>query len=76
MLGSVRPRMTVWLRRTAQCVPKATDKRSEYVMLIAFPRQKWLHELASMLRDTCIACFVYLHAETPFRFFSLKTKYI
>ena len=31
-------------------IPKATDTHSEYVILIAFPRQQWLHEHASMLR--------------------------
>jgi hypothetical protein len=28
---------------------KATDTHSEYVILIAFPRQQWLRERASML---------------------------
>jgi len=28
------------------------QKQSEYVMLIAFPLQQWLHERASMLRYT------------------------
>ena len=37
-------------------IPKATD--TEYVLLIAFPRQKWLHERALALRYTCIACLV------------------
>ena len=30
---------------------KATDTHSEYVILIAFTRQQWLHERASVLRD-------------------------
>jgi hypothetical protein len=34
------------------------DAHSEYVILIAFPRQKWLRERASMLRHTYTACFV------------------
>jgi len=40
---------------------KATDTHSYYVMLIAFPLQKWLRERASMLRHTSMlrhACFV------------------
>jgi hypothetical protein len=36
----------------------ATDKYSEYVILIAFPRQQWLRERASLLRNTYIACLV------------------
>ena len=42
----------------ACCLPKATDTSSEYVILIAFPRQQWLRERASMLRYTYIACIV------------------
>jgi hypothetical protein len=37
---------------------KATNTHSEYVIRIAFPLQQWLHERASMLRYTYIACFV------------------
>jgi hypothetical protein len=33
-----RPQMTIWLMSTACWTPKATDKHSEYVKLIAFPR--------------------------------------
>jgi len=35
--------------RIACWVTKATDARSEYVILIAFSQQKWLRELASVL---------------------------
>jgi hypothetical protein len=38
--------------RTARWITKATDAHSEYVVLIAFPLQQWLHERASMLRYT------------------------
>ena len=38
--------------------PKAIDIYSEYVILIAFPLQKWLHERASLLRCRYIACLV------------------
>jgi hypothetical protein len=31
---------------------------SEYVILIAFPLQRWFHERASVLDDTYIACLV------------------
>jgi len=39
-------------------IPKATDTHSEYVTLIAFPRQQWLRERASMLRYTYFACLI------------------
>jgi hypothetical protein len=35
--------------RFARWVTKATDTHSEYVILIAFPRQQWLRERALML---------------------------
>jgi len=38
--------------RFACCVTKATVIHSEYFKRIAFPRQKWLRERASMLRYT------------------------
>ena len=40
------------------CVTKTTDTHSEYVILIAFALQQWLHERASLLRYTYIACLV------------------
>ena len=39
---------------------KATDTHSEYVILLAFPLQQWLHESASTLRYTYVACLVVL----------------
>jgi hypothetical protein len=36
--------------RFACLIPKATDTHTEYVILPAFPNQKWLHERASVLR--------------------------
>ena len=44
--------------RIARWAPKATNTHSEYVILIAFPLQQRLHERASLLRYTCIGCFV------------------
>jgi len=40
-------------------IHETTDTHPEYVTLIAFPLQKWLHEAASMLRYTYIACLVF-----------------
>jgi hypothetical protein len=39
-------------------ITKATNTHSEYVVLIPFPLQQWLQELASMLCYTYIACLV------------------
>jgi hypothetical protein len=44
--------------RFACWITKATDTHSECVILIAFPRQQWLHERVSMLRCTYTACLV------------------
>ena len=35
--------------RQAFWITKATDTHLDYVVLIAFPRQQWFHERASML---------------------------
>ena len=50
--------MTVWYIRIASWVPKATNTNSEYVIIIAVPLQRSLHERASMLRYTHISCLV------------------
>jgi hypothetical protein len=60
-----RPQMTIWRMRIASWIPKAITKYSEYVILIAFPRTYWIHERASMVRYTCIACLV-LNLRTEF----------
>jgi len=44
-----RPQMAIWRMLTAYWIPKATDTHSEYATPIAFPRQEWLRERASML---------------------------
>ena len=53
-----RPQMTVWRMRFACWIPKVIDTHSEYVILIAFPLQQWLHEGASMLHYMHIAYLV------------------
>ena len=42
---------TIWYMRFSCWVNKASDKRSEYVTLIASSRQQWLRERVSMLRS-------------------------
>jgi len=54
-----RAQMTMWRMLIACWIPEPTNAHSEYVILIAFPLQQWLHERASMLRYTYIAaCLV------------------
>jgi len=54
-----RPQVTVWLMSIACWIPKATNTHSN-VSHIVFSLQKWLHEGASVLRYTYIACLVVL----------------
>ena len=51
-----RPQTTLLRMRLACCITQATNTHSEYLMFIAFPLQRLLHDRASMLRYTCIAC--------------------
>ena len=44
--------------RFACCVPKATNTHSQYILLIDLSQQQWLHERASLLCHTFIACLV------------------
>jgi len=46
------------MRRFACCMTKATCTHSEYVKLIAFPRQQWIRERATMLTYTYTAYLV------------------
>jgi hypothetical protein len=41
--------MTMWRMLIACWIPEPTNTLSDYVTLIAFPLQQWLHERASML---------------------------
>ena len=55
-VGQATDENILWLMRFAYWINEATH--SEYVILIAFPRQNWLSERTLMLRYTCIACLV------------------
>ena len=48
--------MPVWRLRVTCWMRKATNTLSEYVTLIAFPCQQCLHERASIVRCTYLAC--------------------
>jgi len=58
MLQSRTGNMTIWRKRNACWIPKATNKHSEYIILIGFPQQQWLHKRAPALSFTCIVCLV------------------
>jgi len=47
-----KQQMTIWRVPTACWIPKATNTHTECTIVIAFPRQQWLQERASMLRCT------------------------
>jgi len=51
-----RPQKKIWRMRFSHWLPEAKNTHSEHVILISFPLSQWLHENASMLRYTCIAC--------------------
>jgi len=53
----VGAQMTVWRMRIAGLINKATNARSEYALVIAFPKQQWLRERVSMLHVTCYRQF-------------------
>ena len=53
-----RPLVTMRRIPFAYWIPKATNTHPEYLTIIAFPLQHWLHERASMSRYTCTACLV------------------
>ena len=61
-----KPQMTKWHMRVARWIPRATSTHAEWAILIAFPRQQWLQERASILRytkyDTCLV-FSQIHLE-------------
>jgi len=53
-----RPQMTIWRMRIACSVPETTNTHSQYVLLIDFLLQQWLHVRAPLLRSTYIASLV------------------
>jgi len=53
-----KPQMIIWRKRIARWIPRATNTHTEYVMLIPFPLQQWLHKRTSTLRHTYTASLV------------------
>jgi hypothetical protein len=70
----------VKLRRVACCVRKprthGLTHTQKYVILIAFPRQEWFCERASVLRCTYIACLVQIFTVVCLRHNSERTQKI
>jgi hypothetical protein len=54
-----RPQVTICLIRISCWITKVPHTITEYVLVIAFPLQQWLHERASLLCCTYIACLVH-----------------
>jgi hypothetical protein len=57
--------------RSAYCLTKATNTRSEYIIHSVFPLQQWLHERASMLRYMYVA---YLYVQVTVHRDKLRIK--
>jgi len=60
----------IWRIQTASWITKATHTHSEYITLIAFPLQQWLHECALMwsyMRITCL--FIISLVQSTSRYF-------
>jgi hypothetical protein len=55
-----RLQMTIRRMRIACWILKAANTHSEYVLIIAFPLQQWLHESATMLRYTLLSVFQFI----------------
>ena len=49
-----RPQMAIWHMCIACWFPKSTNTYSEYVIIITFPLQHWLHERASVLHHSTV----------------------
>ena len=60
MVEPDRPQVTIWCMHISCCIANVMSTNSEYVILIAFPQQRCLHECTSVLRCMCIACLVFM----------------
>ena len=62
-----RPPVTIWCMQIACWIPKATHTHSEYVIVIDFQLQHWLHERASVLGYMYIVCVLNMSMLTPYK---------
>ena len=60
MAQSVRSQITIWRMQLASWISKTTETDSEFVILIGFPRQQWLHEHASVLRHSTLSVLYFV----------------
>jgi hypothetical protein len=67
--------LTTRRRRIAYWIPKATNTHPVYVIPIAFPQRRWLHERDSMIRHTYIACLAIVVSVTIIRSLWLFLKF-
>jgi len=64
-----------WRMRIGCRITKAANTHSQYVIIIVFPLQQWLHERAKTLRLYVhrLSCFCVLQCTVHFRGTSLRT---
>jgi hypothetical protein len=55
-----RTQMTIRRKRIASCIPNAGNIHSDYVTLIAFPLQQWLHEHFPLLRYISLSLALFM----------------
>jgi hypothetical protein len=48
------------MKHNACWIPKAKNTHPEYVIIIAFPLQRWLHDRAATLNNTSIAFLAFM----------------
>ena len=65
MLNPNRPQVRIWRMLIACWMTKATNTHSEYVILISFPLQQWLHERPPLFRYTYISGLVKVQLRHP-----------
>jgi len=58
-----RPQMTIRCMRSACWIIRTTNILPKYAIFIAFPRQQWLLEIASILGTNYTVCLVSLQME-------------
>jgi hypothetical protein len=60
MIEPDKSQTTIWRMRFALWITNSTNTHSYYVIIRAFPRQKYLRERASMLRYVyCLSCLLH-----------------
>jgi hypothetical protein len=60
IVGQVMPQIDDRMEHAYCSLVETSNTHSEYVILISFPLQQWLHERASMLRYAYVICLVTL----------------